>query len=91
MSEIKFTEEELKQVGDLQVKYNEITNKLGQLSIARLNVNKQLELLGDQEDGLHAELESTQGTEQKLLTVINKKYGPGQLDASTGIFTPSDQ
>ena len=38
MSEIKFTEEELKQVGDLQVKYNEVTNKLGQLSIARSNV-----------------------------------------------------
>ena len=91
MSEIKFTEEELKQVGDLQVKYNEVTNKLRQLSIARSNVKKQLELLGDQEDGLLAELESVQGEEQQLLNVINKKYGPGQLDASTGIFTPADQ
>mgnify|MGYP003149403072 CR=1 FL=1 len=91
MSEIKFTEEELKSVGDLQGKYNDITNKLGNLSIARLNVKKQLELLIDQEDGLHAELESNQGEEQKLLTIINKKYGAGQLDASTGIFTPTEQ
>ena len=35
MSEIKFTEEELKQVGDLQVKYNEVTNKLGQYYVIK--------------------------------------------------------
>ena len=43
--EIKFTEDELKSVGDLQVKYNTVTNKFGQLAIAKLNFEKQQELI----------------------------------------------
>ena len=27
--------------------------------------------------------------EQELLNVITEKYGPGQLDPQTGVFTPS--
>ena len=48
--EIKFTEDELKTLGDLQVSYSTITNKFGQLTIAKLNIDRQLELMGDEED-----------------------------------------
>ena len=41
VKEIKFTEDELKSVGDLQVKYNTVTNKFGQVAIAKLNFEKQ--------------------------------------------------
>ena len=34
--EIKFTDDELKSVSDLQVKYSQVTNKFGQLAIAKL-------------------------------------------------------
>ena len=87
--EIKFTEDELKSVGDLQVKYNTITNKFGQLSIAKLNLEKQSEVLEEEEFKLHEELESARKEEQEVLTVITEKYGPGSLDPQTGIFTPS--
>ena len=87
--EIKFTEDELKSVGDLQVKYNTITNKFGQLSIAKLNIEKQQEALEDEEDKLHQELESVRTEEQEVLTGITEKYGPGTLDPQTGVFTPS--
>ena len=87
--EIKFTEDELKSVGDLQVKYNTITNKFGQLTIAKLNLEKQSEVLEDEEDKLHQELESVRTEEQEVLTGITEKYGPGTLDPQTGVFTPS--
>ena len=89
--EIKFTEDELKSVGDLQVKYNTITNKFGQLTIAKLNLDKQNELLEDEEDKLHQELESVRTEEQEVLTGITEKYGPGTLDPQTGVFTPSTE
>ena len=89
VKEIKFTEDELKSVGDLQVKYNTITNKFGQLTIAKLNLDKQNEVLEDEEFKLHQELESVRKEEQEVLSGITEKYGPGTLDPQTGIFTPS--
>ena len=87
--EIKFTEDELKSVGDLQVKYNTITNKFGQLAIAKLNLEKQQESVEEEEFKVHEELESVRAEEQEVLTGITEKYGPGTLDPQTGVFTPS--
>ena len=39
--EVKFTEEELKQVQTIQTSYAEVTNKLGQISIAKLRLEEQ--------------------------------------------------
>ena len=87
--EIKFTEDELKSVGDLQVKYNTVTNKFGQLAIAKLNFEKQHEVLEDEEFKLQEELELVRTEEQEVLSGITEKYGPGTLDPQTGVFTPS--
>ena len=87
--EIKFTEDELKSVGDLQVKYNTVTNKFGQLAIAKLNFEKQQESIEEEEFKVHEELESVRAEEQEVLTGITEQYGPGTLDPQTGIFTPS--
>ena len=87
--EIKFTEDELKSVGDLQVKYNTVTNKFGQIAIAKLNLEKQQESVEEEEFKVHEELESVRTEEQEVLTGITEKYGPGQLDPNTGVFTPS--
>ena len=89
--EIKFTEDELKTLGDLQVSYSTITNKFGQLTIAKLNIDRQLELMGDEEDKLNGELESARDEEQKILNEITEKYGPGQLDPQSGVFTPTTE
>ena len=87
--EIKFTEDELKSVGDLQVKYNTVTNKFGQLAIAKLNFEKQQESIEEEEFKITEELESVRAEEQEVLTGITEKYGPGSLDPQTGVFTPS--
>tara|TARA_R110001599_G_scaffold37629_1_gene116449 strand:+ start:813 stop:1112 length:300 start_codon:yes stop_codon:yes gene_type:complete len=87
--EIKFTEDELKTLGELQGKYNVVTNKFGQLAIAKLNFEKQKESIEDEEFKITEELESVRNEEQSVLKDITEKYGPGQLDPQTGVFTPS--
>ena len=91
MSEIKFTEEELKSLAELQTKSATITNRFGQLAIAKINLEKQNESVEEEEFKLHEELEGLKKDEQTQLDAITKKYGPGQLDPQTGVFTPSVQ
>ena len=89
--EIKFTEEELQSLNDLQVKYNTITNQFGQLAIAKLNLDKQTEVVNDQEFKLQEELNQAREDEQEILNDITEKYGPGQLDPQSGVFTPTTE
>ena len=89
--EIKFTEKELESLNDLQVKYNTITNQFGQLAIAKLNLEKQTEVVNDQEFKLQEELNQAREEEQGILSDITEKYGPGQLDPQSGVFTPTTE
>ena len=89
--EVKFTEEELQSLNDLQVKYNTITNQFGQLAIAKLNLEKQTEVVNDQEFKLQEELDQAREQEQEILNDITEKYGPGQLDPQSGVFTPTTE
>ena len=89
MSEIKFTEQELQSLQELSNKSNGITNRFGQLAIAKINLEKQSEAVAEEEFKLHEELEALRSEEQKQLETITEKYGPGTLDPQTGVFTPS--
>ena len=89
--EVKFTEKELQTLNDLQVRYNTITNQFGQLAIAKLNLEKQTEVVNDQEFKLQEELEQAREQEQEILNDITEKYGPGQLDPQSGVFTPTTE
>jgi len=89
MSEVKFTDEELQTIQDLSNKSNGITNRFGQLAIAKINIEKQSESIEEEEFKLHEELEALKKEEQKTLQKITDKYGPGNLDPQTGVFTPS--
>jgi|TARA_A100001201_G_scaffold1523_1_gene3891 uncharacterized Rmd1/YagE family protein len=89
MSEIKFTEQELQSLQELSTKSNEITNRFGQLAIAKINLEKQSEAVEEEEFKLHEELEALKKEEQETLQSITEKYGPGSLDPQTGVFTPS--
>ena len=82
--DIKFTQEELDSIGELQNNYLRITNALGQVSVGRLNLEAQ-------EQALRDELQSARQNEQTLLNQITEKYGPGQLDPTTGVFTPAQE
>ena len=87
--ETKFSEEELKSLQDLQTSYQQKQLQFGQLEVQRLLVSQQLEQLDNSKAKLEVEYGEVQETERKLVADLNKKYGPGNLDPATGVFTPA--
>ena len=89
--EIKFSEEELKSLQDLQNAYQGKQLQFGQLRVQRLLVQQQLDSIDDAEAKLEVEYGEVQETERNLVKQLNDKYGPGNLDPATGVFTPAPQ
>ena len=87
--ETKFSEEELKSLQDLQSSYQQKQLQFGQLEVQRLLVSQQLEQLDSAKTKLEVEYGEVQETERKLVQSLNEKYGPGNLDPATGVFTPA--
>tara|TARA_S200000501_G_scaffold214326_1_gene201278 strand:+ start:126 stop:410 length:285 start_codon:yes stop_codon:yes gene_type:complete len=81
--EVKFTEEELTQVQNIQKSYVNVQNQFGQLKLAQIR-------LDNQEIDLENSLKQIQEEEQKFLDGITEKYGQGTLNPETGVFIPSE-
>ena len=90
MSEpVKFAEEEMKKVQDVQDTYFSIQKELGRLSITKIRLEQQLDSVFKREDELRENFVKAQDEEKDFIESINKKYGEGVLDPETGTFTPS--
>ena len=87
--ETKFSEEELKSLQDLQTSYQQKQLQFGQLEVQRLLVTQQLDSLDSAKAQLEVEYGEVQETERTLVQSLNEKYGPGNLDPATGVFTPT--
>ena len=81
--EVKFTDEELKQVQNIQTSYQNVQSGFGQLKMAKIRLDKQ-------EVDLENALQKIQSDEQTFLDGITKKYGQGTLNPETGVFTPTE-
>ena len=81
--EAKFSEEDLKQVQEIQKSYMNIQNSFGQIKMARLRLDQQELDLGNT-------LKEIQNKEKKFLDGITEKYGEGSLNPETGVFTPNN-
>ena len=84
----KFTENELSQVNDLQGTYLRLQNTLGQISVGRIRLEQQLEEFDSAEENVRKQFSDTQKQERDFIDKINKKYGDGNLDITSGVFTP---
>ena len=89
--EIKFSDEELKDLGDLQQSYQDKQGQLGQIAVQKIILNQQVEAIENRQAELEGEYEEVQQTERDLVQKLNEKYGPGQLDPESGVFTPIPQ
>ena len=89
--EIKFTDEELKSLSDLSQNYQNIQTSFGQIRVQRILLEQQGDSLEEAEVKMEADYKDLQETERKLVQELNEKYGPGQLDPQTGVFTPIPQ
>ena len=87
MSETKFTEEELKQIKEIQDSYFEVQNKYGQSALAKLRLEEQFNTINKAEQDLAKNFEEIQSKEREFLKQITEKYGEGTLNPDTGVFT----
>ena len=87
--EMKFTQEELDSLQGLSQGYDNIRNSMGNLEISRIQLEQRLENLSDEKLRLETEYSNLVSTEQTLVGELNEKYGPGNLDPTTGVFTPT--
>ena len=87
--DIKFTEDELKSLQDLQNSYQQKQLQFGQLKVQKLLVQQQVDAIDNAETQLEVEYSEVQDTERKLVEELNEKYGPGASDPTTGVFTPT--
>ena len=78
---IKFTEDELKNLQELQGTYQQITLALGQLNVSKYAME-------EREDSLKKALLDTKTKENELAKELTDKYGKGSLNIETGEFTP---
>jgi septal ring factor EnvC (AmiA/AmiB activator) len=87
--ETKFTDEEIKQIKDIQDSYAKLQSEFGQVGISKMRLQEQVDEVEAFESKLGNEFKEVQQTEKKLLDDITKKYGDGTLDPETGVFTPN--
>ena len=77
IKQTKVTEEELGQIKKFQDSIQEITIKLGQLALRKLNLDKE-------EEYLEMEYENLLKEEKQLGDNLKEKYGEAQIDLKTG-------
>ena len=87
--DIKFTEHEMTSLKQLQEDYTTKQEQLGQISVQRILLNQQIDSLQQRQEQLEKEYVEVQQREQGLVKTLNDKYGQGQLDPNTGVFTPT--
>lgn len=81
---IKFTEEEVQSLQNLQRTYQQITLAFGQLAVSKL-------ALEERDINLKDMLADTKNQENELAKSLTEKYGKGSLNIETGEFTPTEE
>ena len=82
----KLTKEELTSISSIRNEASQIFFELGRISIRRRNVNLQINEEEEKLENLHDALVKK---ENELYQTLNKKYGDGEIDPSTGEFIPA--
>ena len=85
---VKFSEEELQSLQELQNTYAGISTQFGQLKVNKMNLLRQLDSLEQSEETLENAWEDNRKKESELVQSLTEKYGPGSLNPQTGEYTP---
>tara|TARA_Y100001937_G_scaffold40247_1_gene57154 strand:- start:5245 stop:5562 length:318 start_codon:yes stop_codon:yes gene_type:complete len=89
MSEVKFTDEEMQKLAQLQQSYQQLQATFGQLRVQKIMLDDQVANLEETEISVEEQYKKAQQTERDFVKSLNEKYGPGTLDPATGTFTPT--
>ena len=85
---VKFTEEEISQVKGFRESFSQITARLGEIEIENIILKSQQNNLDKFKAEEEAKYVKLRADEIKLAGELKEKYGDGEFDLETGIFTP---
>jgi|TARA_R100001163_G_C5025926_1_gene167479 hypothetical protein len=86
---ITLTKQELSSISVLQNGYEDIKNALGSMEVSRIKAEQTLDTIEKEKIRLELEYARLTETEVDLLNSLNEKYGQGNIDPNTGVFTPN--
>jgi hypothetical protein len=87
---IKFTEEELNSIRQLQDGFNQKMFQFGKFYLQRMELDSAYKDLVEAEKRIQEEYVNLQKQELELLEKLTKKYGEGQLNIADGTFIPQN-
>ncbi len=89
MSEqIKFTEQEISEIKQVQANYQTIGLELVQIKLALTNAKNQLEAIELEEKAITDRITEVSIREREVAKQLEDKYGKGEIDLESGVFTP---
>jgi hypothetical protein len=78
---VKFTDEELQEIKELQNLFNAVVYQAGQTYLETLAVRKK-------KDQVSSNFDEVKRREQELVSKLTTAYGQGKINLETGEFTP---
>ncbi len=87
-NQIRFTDEELKSVLDLRERIRANVESIGRLNIKRYFVQMDLDQIVEDLNHSYSTTEELSLEETRIMQQITEKYGEGDLDFITGVYTP---
>jgi hypothetical protein len=87
----KFTDQEMQSIGQLQAKYQQKIFELGQLELAKLELQQEQDNWDASRKQVLEDWKKIQGEENNLLQQLSQKYGDGVLSLKDGTFKPAAQ
>jgi len=86
-NQIKLSSEELEKVQSLRNEARENVDKIGRMNIQHHFLTEEIRFVEEQLQSLYGETSDIKKREQELVNNIVSKYGEGQLDFNTGIYS----
>jgi len=85
---IKFSTEEIEKVEAFKSDFGDLTARLGEIEIEMIIIENQKAQIEQYKETLKAKYIELRENEVKLANELKDKYGDGEFDTTTGIFTP---
>ena len=85
---IKFSDDELKKIENFKNNLSDIVARLGEVEIELTLLDSQVKTVQSVKDKLKTEYIQLRESEVKLAEELREKYGEGEFDITTGVFTP---
>ena len=86
--QIKFSQEELNSLIDLRERIRTNVESIGRLNIRRHFTQLELNQVNEDLDQAYATSEELGMEENRVMQEVTSKYGEGDLDFNTGVYTP---